>query len=133
MREIKFRTWNGEIYSKPFSFYGIITDPSGAGGFIDSDGVSIWWSGMEKSGACVEQYTGLKDKNGMEIYENDILGGCRSDGQPLMNEVVTYVAGMGCQCEPSGDWLGESDYPVYEVIGNIHENPELLKWPQAGW
>ena len=79
----------------------------------------------------VEQLTGLLDKNGKEIYEGDILGDilmlpvawCDACGgwQLVMQE-------YGCMnCEGDISWLEVvEDQNRREVIGNIHENPELL-------
>jgi hypothetical protein len=74
-----------------------------------------------------EQYTGLKDKNGKEIYEGDILiwvyEGKKIDGP----SVVEYWEGDACWMEvPTLNGMSSAHCEHYEVIGNIHENPELV-------
>lgn len=70
----------------------------------------------------VMQCTGLKDKKGKEIYEGDI---CRhASGRPEVNSVEYYYGEW--HLEPHGLHLSD-EYEQVEVIGNIYENPELLK------
>ncbi len=68
------------------------------------------------------QYTGLKDKNGKEIYEGDVLSG---------RYIVEYKNDCFVVQEHTNDWSSVHyvlhHNPEMEVIGNIYENPELLK------
>lgn len=87
-----------------------------------------------------EQYTGLKDKNGIEIYEGDIVkqfvcGIRKFKGKSCGRYTTWQVRWSKEECcfelhYLSGSLFGDSmmsDSGEYEIIGNIHENPELLK------
>nr|WP_282185947.1 YopX family protein [Streptococcus mitis] len=81
---------------------------------------------------CIMQSTGLKDKNGKEIFEGDVVRQVRT--QPTTeNEIITGVVTM-----LEGAWLIMNDYEQLasvlwsetdenEIIGNVYENPELLE------
>lgn len=77
------------------------------------------------------QYTGLKDKNGREIYEGDILTDYGDEG-PIFVEFSMKHAGFVFvdKFDAHGPTLytpKEISYEIFEVIGNIYENPELLE------
>lgn len=119
MRELKFRFWNtltGELekYSDLF--------------FIRGDG-AICSNDAVESHLEAEQYTGLKDKNGKEIYEGDIVQ--ESNCKTVVEFSTEDVGSCGCCVDRfwgSGFIVTISDNPEdCEVIGNIHENKELLE------
>lgn len=99
LREIKFRQWS----SGCFHYWG-----HGVGSFTGplSNRLDI----------PSEQFTGLHDKNGKEIYEGDIL----SDGETV------FFDGGGFTPFAIPGWEITTKADCIEVIGNIHENPELL-------
>ena len=95
------------------------------GGIRVSDG--CWHEKFLGDEVILMQYTGLKDKNGVEIYEGDVLfhplQGRRKVFYPYSKTVASY--GLRNIDNGFGSTLQDS-HAVWEVIGNIHESPELL-------
>lgn len=86
--------------------------------------------------AVLMQYTGLKDKNGKEIYEGDIVDFRHGERKLYIAFNLGQWSMCGCLNEPNKDYRNLNHYvnhdgPI-EVIGNIYENPELLKEVQNG-
>jgi hypothetical protein len=108
MREIKFRAWDGDKK--------IITQPQ------DLSCCRSSWSWLGLKDMPLMQYTGLKDKNGKEIYEGDI---CFIDN--IQNfEVIWSRIGFWFKREDGELFVLTPQNAWIEVIGNIYENPELL-------
>lgn len=76
----------------------------------------------------IMQYTGLKDKNGLDIYEGDIF---KSEIHNPQNFHVEFVEGAWCATAPIVEGypteMNHFSLDSIEVIGNIYENPELLE------
>lgn len=130
MREIKFRAWH-KIEKKMYELQGIdLTNDKGNYGYITVwDGYGKFYDNIAKADAELMQYTGLKDKNGKEIYEGDIVkadkgGICvvRWEEQIDRDRFWATAYGFSIYFEDGGD-----AYEPLEVIGNIYENPGLLQ------
>ena len=117
-RELKFRVWNEDKNKfMPSGFIGISD-----GKFIELKNGSIHFDSDDK---IVEQFTGLRDKNGKDIFEGDIIRD--SDGD--IAKVVwdnDHAAEFNFFWSNGFDNMGLDGDDV-EIIGNIHENGDLLK------
>ncbi len=72
----------------------------------------------------VGQYTGLKDKNGKEIYEGDKMDEWNKQGVVRWD---SKNAGFILDCGDLVYGIGVLDWELTEIIGNIHDNPELIQ------
>ena len=71
----------------------------------------------------LQQYTGLKDKNGKEIYEGDIIE--HTHWRFAVPDITPVSRTTYWNEEITDDWMSMSDVD-WVIIGNIYENPELL-------
>lgn len=156
MRELKFRVWsnseNAYLHERDGYRYGIEAKVGCVPVVVKFDSVGEVESVLRD--CVVEQYTGLKDKNGREIYEGDILKADNlileliwANGETVSfygQEYAYNLTGFLLKSKNSGA-LGYDEYfsigqefsfnncgctgvvsKFAEIIGNIHENPELL-------
>lgn len=134
LREIKFRAWIENSMGKYMDY-----EPTLCGdGILSSIFIN---DAMVRTDKKFMQYTGLKDKNGKEIYEGDIVNNTRGYQDKLMlvkwSEAIEEISSSGCEWtrqNPGFVFENISKGMTYvfiankdlEVIGNIYENPELL-------
>lgn len=136
MREYKFRAWNKN--TKKMYKIGQITLEKGSWNYEPDNREYIGMSIPYQPSFILMQYTGLKDKNGQEIYEGDILlapewfGKLKCVCIYQQENTVNPIQGFGLYSYDTYfqkyNTLVESDeWDEFEVKGNIYDNPELLE------
>lgn len=126
MRQIKFRAWDKEYNEMKHVFNPVTHGEQDYFAFSEH---------FENSDYDIMQFTGLTDKNGKDIYEGDIVNkyatettvGGYKRGDLMVVALVIYTSSVcGFVLRKGIDFMLSSE-DHNEVIGNIHENPELLK------
>lgn len=132
MRQIKFRAWDKKlnVMWEPieltkllrYLFFQIMPNAAAYDAVKEHFDDIVWL-----------EFTGLLDKNGKEIYESDWCRACFRDKEGLHYQqgIIVMDDYMWCLKIESGDEVGEI-YSInrlhdFEIIGNIYENPELIR------
>ena len=125
MREIKFRAWNPENKS----MVEFDNEKAANDIYIAKHLLTLMANKHELGENLLMQFTGLQDKNGIDIYEGDIIE-WNSCGWKVRYMTDSELTSAGFYCESAN---GQTFYCFSKtmkpavVIGNIHSNPELLE------
>lgn len=133
MREIKFRALcdfeiAGDLQPRKMVYFGAV---------VFDDGIKAWpmpcdMDKIRSHESPLMQYTGLKDRNGIEVYEDDIVSIYSNRGVTEEHRSRVFVQVTGIMVMSNYAHMGLRPYKQlhayeqFEVIGNIYENPELL-------
>lgn len=129
MREFNFRAWDERNKIMHYSFQFIESLPSEENGCLiftsDKQLVTTEWINNPyfRQQLKIMQYTGLKDKNGKEIYEGDVVG---RDDMAYTRKVVYCPKRAAFILKDENETYFNMAF-AYIVLGNIYENPELME------
>ncbi|MDF2684772.1 MAG: hypothetical protein K0R47_5962 [Brevibacillus sp.] len=116
MREIKFRAWHaGHEYAEPQMIYDV------------RPGDCLVWKSQGQNITEIMQYTGMKDIDGKEIYENDIFTVNKSMGEIIYEEDRFRIRWIYNPNEYNEILRNIVHYVGIAVIGNRLSNPEILE------
>ncbi len=139
-REIKYRAWDGScMYSQDDCYFTFGKDEKGQAGkywscYLYEKNGSHYCCDSTDEDVVMMQYTGIKDCKGKDIYEGDVIRNPNStepedvgfevcfDGFGFKYKSVFLIEGKKMIGDPFSHTSSD-----YEVVGNVYENPELLK------
>jgi len=135
MQQIKFRVWNGVLHE-----YRTIDMNSGKQnlgmGFESAEGIGSNTTTIYCSfGDVIEQFTGMTDVNGKDIYDGDIVKffgankkiKAKNEFGIIVYKADRYGAGFNSIIQNKEHGYGGINIAQDIVVGNVHENPELLE------
>jgi uncharacterized phage protein (TIGR01671 family) len=125
MRPIKFRAWDKTMnVMEPVCELSFADDGQLLGVRLGNSESSVGFYNFSDATVELMQFTGLKDKNGKEIYEGDLVKGDNGRAFEVRNNGLSFYAFYLTE-RTALDLVKEETY--YEVIGNIWEHLDLLK------
>ena len=127
MRTIKFRAWSEECYDEENDSY--VFEMISADRLAISENNLLQDQLKQTEKFRLMQFTGLQDKNGKEIYEGDIIFNEEENINVMITwwqDAAAFYMFIGNEGVPFS-WIIEKNMCYCEVIGDIHENPELIK------
>ncbi|WP_054712890.1 YopX family protein [Secundilactobacillus paracollinoides] len=138
MMDIKFRVWdkvnkrmlNIDTLALSFSPKGVLTSIYTYGPDFSNDPDILGDDEPDLDSVILEQFTGLKDVNGKDIYEGDIIKSNYKYAQPKVSQIIiedgnSYI--LGEDLATGNEMLVSDHIGEIKVIGNVHTNPELVE------